>query len=101
MPSKPRPSDDPVERQRDFIRKREEYEAALDQNSVDLHDGRVPTFGEGALAVMARRVEEARAAVEEIDLTVPVRSAGVPPPSELDSGMGSHHILEARKPSLR
>ena len=84
MPRKQRPSDDPEERQRDFVRKREEHQAALDQNSIDLHDGRIPTFGEGALAVMARRVDEARAAVEEIGPTVPM-----------------HHVSEVRKPSLR
>jgi hypothetical protein len=68
MPAKKRPSDDPAERQRQFILAREAYETALDQNSVDIHDGRIATYGVGAIEVLAKRVDAARAAVEEMKI---------------------------------
>ena len=66
MSAKPERSDDPQELQRQFILAREAYEAALDQNTLDRHAGRVPSVGEGAVAVLAKRLEQARAAVEAI-----------------------------------
>ena len=69
MPAKPKPSNDPTERQRQYILAREAHEAALDQIVLDRHAGRVPAIGQGALDVLARRVNETRAALEEMTVT--------------------------------
>jgi len=66
VPAKPQPSDDPVERKRALVLAHEAYNAALDQNALDGHAGRVPKFGAGALDVLAKRLAAARTAVDEI-----------------------------------
>ena len=66
MPRRIQPSDDPAERRRNLIVATERYRSALDQNALDRHAGRVPTYGAGALTVLERRVAEAQRLVDAI-----------------------------------
>jgi hypothetical protein len=66
VPAKPRPSDDPDERKRDLVIANEANELARDQNSADSHAGRSPTYGAGAMGVLAKRVAQAKEAVDEL-----------------------------------
>ena len=67
MPYRQPPPTDPAERRRNLVVATERYHSALDQNVLDQHEGRIPTFGAGAIKTMERLLDEARRLVDELD----------------------------------
>ena len=67
MPRKQPWSDDPDERKRNLVIANEAQEQARNQNAADRHAGRTPTYGEGTMNVLGRRVEDAQDAIDDLD----------------------------------